>query len=137
MFAFRKNGFYGRGVLVAGLLVVLLAALVPGAAALHTTAADDASFSGDDAYDPAAGGLVFLPSVALSVRADLAFSARWAALGASYAPDYAAIATVSSARWAALGANYTGRPSVTGLLLGVPSSLSGDDAYDPAAGSVP
>ncbi|MEJ2735968.1 MAG: hypothetical protein P8189_20780 [Anaerolineae bacterium] len=36
-----------------------------------------------------------------------AASARWTALGASYAPDYEAIVAVNSARWAALGESYT------------------------------
>ena len=35
-----------------------------------------------------------------------AASARWTALGASYAPDYEAIAAVSSARYTALGESY-------------------------------
>jgi hypothetical protein len=40
-------------------------------------------------------------------RARAADGARWAALGAAYAPDYEAIAAVSSARWSALGEWYT------------------------------
>ncbi|MEJ2734959.1 MAG: hypothetical protein P8189_15560, partial [Anaerolineae bacterium] len=35
-----------------------------------------------------------------------AASARWAALGASYAPDPGTIAEVSSARWSALGESF-------------------------------
>ena len=38
-----------------------------------------------------------------------ASSARWNALGAANAPDYATVADVSSARWSALGENYAAK----------------------------
>jgi hypothetical protein len=71
-----------------------------------------------------AGGLfLFEPGASSGIAAGIeATSARWSALGASYAPDYETIAEVSSARytalarsfgrsadsarWAALGASY-------------------------------
>lgn len=47
------------------------------------------------------------PEVSSGVAAGIeASSARWAALGATYTPDYEAIAAVNSARWAALGKWY-------------------------------
>lgn len=50
------------------------------------------------------------PEVLSRVAAGIdASSARWAALGATYAPDYEAIATVNSARWAALGEWYANK----------------------------
>jgi hypothetical protein len=48
-------------------------------------------------------GTAAQPGITAGVEAG---SARWAALGAAFAPDYEAIAAVSSARYQALGAHY-------------------------------
>ena len=52
-----------------------------------------------------AGLAVVEPCDAAKLHND-ADTARWCALGAAYAPDYEAIAAVSSARWTALGQSY-------------------------------
>ena len=97
--------------LLIGLLVVLLSVSLmtawggtQRAAADHLTSA--ASFSGDDAYDPAAG----------SELARLS-QAAWSSFSGDDAYDPATGARPAAAFHSA------------------PQSLSGDDAYDPAAGS--
>jgi hypothetical protein len=51
-------------------------------------------------------GTAAQPGITAGVEAG---SARWAALGAAFAPDYEAIAAVSSARYQALGEWYAER----------------------------
>lgn len=94
----RKFKLSDSRFLVAGSLILLLLAAFPLAAA--------ASYSGDDPYDPAAGG----------------FPELYASVAASFSGD--------DAYDLAAGAN----PERGALLFA--AGFSGDDAYDPAAGGL-
>jgi hypothetical protein len=97
-----------------------------------------ATFSGDDAYDPAAGALVVLMSAGDVVGAT--FSGDDA-----YDPATGALAVLRSAG-DVVGASYSGDdaydPAADGLAVLMfagdvtGATFSGDDAYDPAAGGV-
>jgi hypothetical protein len=55
---------------------------------------------------------VLRPGVSSAIVAGIeADAVRWSAVGASYAPDYQAIAQVNAARWQALGKWYATRPA--------------------------
>lgn len=125
--------------LAVGSLVLLLVVAFPLAAA--------ASYSGDDAYDPAAGGFPELyASVAASFSGDDAYD-----LAAGANPERGAILFASgfsgddaydpAAGGLAAVALFSVAESGIELAACAPSSLvadagfSGDDAYDPAAGA--
>jgi hypothetical protein len=128
--------------LVAGSLILLLLAAFPLAAA-------EASYSGDDLYDPAAGGFPELyASVAASFSGDDAYDLAAGAnpergallFAAGFSGDdpydpaaggLPAVALFSVAEsWGELAACDLAEPVVLG-------GFSGDDAYDPAAGGNP
>jgi hypothetical protein len=115
--------------ILVGSLVLLLAASFPLAAA---AGASDASYSGDDAYDPAAGGLFAYesPSESISlVQAGLAFRGGYSG---DDAYDPAAGGLFASFSFADASDDCD---DASGLAL--VGSFSGDDAYDPAAGGIP
>jgi hypothetical protein len=123
----------GRFVLAGTLIVLLLAVFPLAAAAEHT---GDLSYSGDDAYDPAAGGLRPLSGVAASDVASYS-PAGFAAAG-SYSGDDAydpaagglpALSTVAASQSDVVDCDPAGSAIV--------GRYSGDDAYDPAAGGDP
>jgi hypothetical protein len=104
MSVLRNAKLFNSKVLLVGSLVLLLIGAFPLAAAAG--AIDGSSYSGDDAYDPAAGGFPELyASVAASFSGD---------------DDYDLAAGGISERGAFIFA----------------AGLSGDDAYDPAAGGL-
>jgi hypothetical protein len=79
-------------------------ALAEGYAQRDSNVANSGGHSGDDAYDPAAGGNP-AQSTALAQSVE-ASSARWAAWGAYYAAKYEAAAAASSARYQAMAEWY-------------------------------
>ena len=94
-----------------------------GFAALSTRSS--ASYSGDDAYDPAAGGRAALSGVTVSAS----YSGDDA-----YDPAAGGLAAVSTFSFAA----SQGEEAICGLTaFASAGGLSGDDAYDPAAGGNP
>lgn len=121
-----------------GMLLVLFLAFAPLAAAMGSAG----SYSGDDEYDPAAGGL---PAVS-----------TFAVVGSysgddKYDPAAGGLPAVST--FAAVAGNYSGDdeydPAAGGLpavfaaadcdldAFSVAGGFSGDDEYDPAAGGNP
>jgi hypothetical protein len=120
-------GFRHR--LTAAAVIVLLAALAllaPAMGGPHAALAmsDRGGYSGDDAYDPAAGGTPELSVAALPERSA-------AAVAVSFSGDDAydpAAGGTSELSVAAL-------PERSAAAVAV--SYSGDDAYDPAAGGTP
>ena len=133
--------------LFAGSLILLLVVAFPLAAAAGPL--DGRSYSGDDAYDPAAGGFPGLyVSVAASLSGDDAYYVAAGALperGAllfaagfsgddAYDPAAGGLAAVSLFSVAeSLGELAECDASV----LSVAGGFSGDDLYDPAAGGNP
>lgn len=133
--------------LLVGSLVLLLAVAFPLAAAAGRDV--KSSYSGDDPYDPAAGGFPELyANVAASLSGDDAYDLAAGALperGAllfargfsgddAYDPAAGGLAAVSLFTVAeSLGEVAACEPSV----LSVAGGFSGDDAYDPAAGGNP
>ena len=97
-----------RSILVGSLVLLLLAAFPLAAAA---GSADGLSYSGDDAYDRAAGGFPDLyTGVAFSFSGDDAYDPAVGGLAAGGIPERAAFIFAAG--------------------------FSGDDAYDPAAGGL-
>jgi hypothetical protein len=118
-----------RYIILVGALVLLLAASFPLAAA---AGASDVSYSGDDAYDPAAGGLSASesPSESISlVQTGLAFSGGYSG---DDAYDPAAGGLFGSFSFADASDECDDASGIA--LVG---TFSGDDAYDPAAGGIP
>ena len=142
----------GKSALPVALLLTLILASVPAALGLeaedHRVGSDLAaspSYSGDDAYDPAAGGT---PSLSLSAIPQRAFLSAALSAAAGFSGDDAYDPA----------AGGTPELSVAGLVWGSGSDLacslpdeeieargawsveggfSGDDAYDAAAGGMP
>jgi hypothetical protein len=116
--------------MLVGTLILLLAVSFPLAAAAGGASA--ASYSGDDAYDPAAGGLSAYESPSESAspnQAGLAFSAGYSG---DDAYDPAAGGLSASFSLAAEGDDCDDPSGLASV-----GSFSGDDAYDPAAGGIP
>ena len=118
----NREQFTRAQVLSAGLIVLLLLVAVPVAA--QTADVGDISYSGDDPYDPAAGGL---PAISLDPIRQQEFASSATTFSGDDAYDPAAggldsLANVWVSEWAA-------RRHIT--------TLSGDDAYDRAAGGTP
>ena len=129
--------------ILVGSLVLLLLAVFPLAAAAGS--ADGSSYSGDDAYDRAAGGFPELyASVAFSFSGDDAYD-----LAAGGIPERAALIFA-----AGFGGDDAYDPAAGGLaavslfslsalafcessVFAVDGGFSGDDAYDLAAGGNP
>ena len=109
-------------VLSAGLIVLLLLAAVPVAA--QTGDVGKASYSGDDGYDPAAGGL---PAISLSPGSlgSIASSATSLSGDDAYDPAAGGLEPLVN-HWVS---EWAARRHIT--------TLSGDDAYDRAAGGTP
>jgi hypothetical protein len=91
----------------------LLAALAEGSSTVLASA--ESSLSGDDAYDEAAGGTPWLSSAG----------------GDAYAFSWEDVYGEAGAPWLVAAAEGSS------LLASAESSLSGDDAYDEAAGGAP
>jgi hypothetical protein len=89
-----------------GLIFVLLLVAIPVVA--QTASVGDGGYSGDDAYDPAAGGLPALPRAAFTQGADFEL------------PCLPSASELEARRAASVDGGY-----------------SGDDPYDPAAGGTP
>jgi hypothetical protein len=136
----------GRYLLVGSLVLLLVAALPLVAIA---GAADGSSYSGDDAYDRAAGGFpeLYMNSSA-SLSGDDAYDLASGALPARGALVFASGFSGDDAYDPAAG----GLPAVAlftvaesrsevaecdSSVLSVAGGFSGDDAYDPAAGGNP
>lgn len=119
MFERKRMRFYGPRYAMVGMTILFLLVVTP-----LVSAEGVGSYSGDDAYDPAAGGRPDLSVIVTSGR-----SAPGA--GISYSGD--------DAYDPAAG----GRPELSVILaarrsrLSTGLSYSGDDAYDPAAGGTP
>jgi hypothetical protein len=135
-----------RFVMAGTLILVLLVALPLTAAAGQ---ANSSSLSGDDAYDPAAGGFARLAGIPASNSGDdpydpaagfAGFSDRSASFVASisgdaaYDPAAGGLAALSTFPLSAALSDVSGC-----YLAALPSSggFSGDDAYDLAAGGNP
>jgi hypothetical protein len=132
---FSIQSFNARYVL-AGMLILLLLAVFPlAAAAEHSSAV---SYSGDDVYDPAAGGLRALSVVAASDVASYGPAGLAIAGGFSgddaYDPAAGGLPALSAVAFAASQGDVVGR-SAAGLAI--TGGFSGDGAYDPAAGGLP
>ena len=147
MSVLRNTKLSDSRVLLVGSLVLLLLAAFPLAAAAGSI--DGSSYSGDDAYDPAAGGFPELYSgAALSLSGDDAYD-----LAAGSIPERGALifaagfsgddaydpaaggleaASLISVAEALAGVTLCERPELAGV-----GRFSGDDAYDPAAGGNP
>jgi hypothetical protein len=109
--------------MLVGTLILLLAVSFPLAAA---AGASDVSFSGDDAYDPAAGGLFASESPSEStslVQAGLAFRGGYSGDDAYDAAAGGLFASESPSE----------STSLVQAGLAFRGGYSGDDAYDPAA----
>jgi hypothetical protein len=118
----RRKQFTKTEYLSVGLVLLLLLVAVPVGA--QTVDVGDVSYSGDDPYDPAAGGL---PAISLNPVSQPDFPSGAATLSGddSYDPAAGGLDPLSDpwvSEWAA-------RRHFT--------TLSGDDAYDPAAGGTP
>ena len=113
--------------ILVGTLVLLLAASFPLAAA---AAASDVSYSGDDAYDPAAGGLS--ASFSFADASDQSGTAFGGGYSGDDAYDPAAGGLFASFSFADASDDCDDASGIA--LVG---SFSGDDAYDPAAGGIP
>lgn len=85
--------------------------------------------SGDDAYDPAAGGL---PAASPTISSPPARSARASTYSGDDAYDPAAGGIPGGEADCGLSAGEIAR-----RIARIPGGFSGDDAYDPAAGGVP
>jgi hypothetical protein len=108
---------------VAGMLLLALLAAAPFAGAVSASSA--ASYSGDDAYDPAAGGF---PALAFVM-------AR-----ASYSGDDAydpAAGDILGLAAGGIDTSYSAAIACDPAALAIAGGYSGDDAYDPAAGGNP
>jgi hypothetical protein len=118
--------------ILVGTLVLLLAASFPLAAA---AGASDVSFSGDDAYDPAAGGLFAAAGASEIASLDesgFAFSGGSSGDDA-YDPAAGGLSALSASF--SLAAESDDCDDASGIAL--VGSFSGDDAYDVAAGGIP
>jgi hypothetical protein len=107
---------------VAGMLLFALLVAAPFAGAVGASSA--ASLSGDDAYDPAAGGLQAL---------------YFAEASASYSGDDAYDPAASDLHGLAASGvvtRYTDDTACDPAALAFAGDYSGDDAYDPAAGGL-
>ena len=118
----RKNQLLRNQVVSAGLILLLLLVAAPVAA--QSVDAGGISYSGDDPYDPAAGGL---PAISLNQVPLGSVASSATSLSGDDAYDPAAdglepLENVWVSEWAA-------RRDIT--------TLSGDDDYDPAAGGTP
>jgi hypothetical protein len=118
-----------RYVVVGALILLLLAAFPLAAAADNMNAA---SFSGDDAYDPAAGGLAALSAFA-EAPSRSAIAASFSGDDA-YDPAAGGLAAVSAFAEAASQGDVADCDPAG---LPIAGRYSGDDAYDPAAGGNP
>ena len=105
-----------------GLIFLLLLVATPVAA--QTVGAGVGSYSGDDAYDPAAGGLLAI-SVAAVSQQDGRSGATTLSGDDAYDPAAGGLPAISVA---AAPQRITRSGATT---------WSGDDAYDPAAGGLP
>ncbi len=118
----RVNESVKRQVLTVGLIFLLLLAATPVAA--QSAGGADHSYSGDDAYDPAAGGTPELSVASLPHRIIEEGAVTFSGDDA-YDP----------------AAGGTPELSVASLphriIAGGAVTLSGDDTYDPAAGGTP
>jgi hypothetical protein len=114
----RVNQVKRNQYLSVGLIFLLLLAATPVAA--QSVEVGDSSFSGDDAYDPAAGGL---PAISLNAAPERSIRSSATTLSGDDAYDPAAGGLPATLADAAAGRSI--RSSAT--------SLSGDDPYDPAA----
>jgi hypothetical protein len=135
----RKKQLKRTHYLSAGLIFVLLLVAIPVAA--QASGVGGGSISGDDAYDPAAGGLPavavaavpqrIVPSGATTLSGDDAYDPAAGGL-----PALAVAGIVRSA-----GPEIACAPSDSELearrARAVDGGFSGDDAYDPAAGGIP
>gem|GEM_PF-2081384 len=133
--------------LFAGSLILLLVVAFPLAAAAGSL--DGKSYSGDDPYDPAAGGFpglylsvdgslsgddaYDLAAGALPERGALVFAAGFSGDDA-YDPAAGGLAAVSLFSVAELRGELA---ECDASALSVAGGLSGDDLYDPAAGGNP
>jgi hypothetical protein len=122
-----------------GLVFLLLLMVTPVAA--QTADAGAKSYSGDDAYDPAAGGLPALSVVVVPQRI-IRSSASTLSGDDAYDPaagGLPALSVVGLIR--SSGSAIACAPSVGELearsTRSVDGGFSGDDAYDPAAGGIP
>ncbi|MGD8397871.1 MAG: hypothetical protein PVG11_03365 [Anaerolineae bacterium] len=121
----RSTDIHLRYAVAGALIVLMLAAFALPAAADHTAETSFASFSGDDAYDPAAGGSPALLAVTDYVAAGRTFDR---ALAGDAAYDPAAGGLPALAIFQVAGYDMAARA--------FDSSLSGDAAYDAAAGGL-
>jgi hypothetical protein len=118
----RKNQLLRNQVLSAGLILLLLLVAAPVAA--QTGDGGGISYSGDDPYDPAAGGL---PTISLNQvpLGSVASSATTLSGDDAYDPAAGGLDPLENV-WVS---EWVARRDIT--------TLSGDDAYDPAAGGTP
>ena len=147
MFDQHAIRFPGARYAVVGITILLLLALAPLAAAMGGETG--ATYSGDDNYDPAAGGIPELSVVVVagSFSGDDAYDPA-----AGGEPELSVVAVPSqlaSAAASSLSGDDAYDPAAGAYLelsaVAVPkqfasaaiSSFSGDDAYDPAAGGLP
>lgn len=148
MSALRNSKLSNSRYVLVGSLVLLLLAVFPLAAAAGS--ADGSSYSGDDAYDRAAGGFPELyASVAASLSGDDAYDPATGGLAAGGIPGRAAFIFT-----AGFGGDDAYDPAAGGLaavslfslselafceesVFAVEGGFSGDDAYDLAAGGNP
>ena len=132
---FSIQRFNARYVLAGTLILLLLAVFPLAAAADHRS---DLSYSGDDAYDPAAGGLRALSVVAESDVAS--YGSAGLAMAVSYSGDDAydpaagGLPALSTVAVTASQSDVVDCGPVGSPIVG---RYSGDDAYDPAAGGNP
>jgi hypothetical protein len=125
-----------RYVLVGMTILLLLAVFPLAAAAEHRSSV---SYSGDDAYDPAAGGLGVLSAVAGSEGKVASYSLSGSAIAGGYSGDDAYDPAAGGLPALSAGAVIASQSDVadcdpTGFE--VVGRYSGDDAYDPAAGGI-
>lgn len=126
MFSLSSKQSSNARVFVAGTLALLLLAALPlAAAASHT---EIQSYSGDDAYDPAAGSL---PAVSTAASSSEAALARFHEVKSVDDPVNGAWSIAQAEFYfGKLGADVAASPTE------LAASYSGDDAYDPAAGGL-
>ena len=136
MFTQKRKRFYGLRYAVAGMTILALLAVASLAAA--TGGQGVGTYSGDDAYDPAAGGR---PELSLNGGPRLS-------AGTSYSGDDAydpaaggrpglwlfahAVDVTPSVRCGLPAAEIARRSA-----MAIAGGFGGDDAYDPAAGGTP
>lgn len=117
--------------LIVGMAIALLAAALP----LAALASESASFSGNDAYDLAAGGN---PELAFAKGDDYEYVAQAGDEFSDYlvaAPDASLSKLTGDEFYEYLDADW--QPSGSLAMASAAASFSGDDAYDPAAGGNP